>query len=287
MTDRKSQPLIIGFVADFMFTTRIENAAKVAGFRVHWLERANDVGQVNTTFPPETPGESLHGRLGHLFTQLANWQPALLLFDLNNKAIPWQKWIAALKSSPATRRMPIMCFGPHEDVISMTHAKKAGADVVLARSRFTADMPTLFQKYAHIPDQGQLQETCQEPLSALAIKGLELFNQGHYFDCHEELETAWKEDKSPGRDLYRGILQIGIAYLQIERDNYRGAIKMLLRVRQWLDPLPDLCRGINIAQLRADVQNVHSTLLQLGPERLNEFDLSTFNKIEYHLSSPK
>jgi hypothetical protein len=165
----------------------------------------------------------------------------------------------------------------------MTEAKKLGADVVLARSRFTADMPALLQKYANIPDQAILKETCQEPLSAKAIKGLELFNEGEYFECHEELEDAWNEDSGPGRDLYRGILQVGVAYLQIERGNYRGAIKMLLRVRQWLDPLPDICRGINIAQLRRDAQAVHDTLLQLGPERINEFDLTSFKDVEYHL----
>jgi hypothetical protein len=163
----------------------------------------------------------------------------------------------------------------------MTEAKKLGADVVLARSRFTADMPALLQKYANIPDQALLLETCQEPLSAKALKGLELFNEGHYFECHEELEDAWNEDSGPGRDLYRGILQVGVAYLQIERGNYRGAIKMLLRLRQWLDPLPDICRGINIAQLRTDAQTVHDTLLELGPERLGEFDLSSFNKVEW------
>lgn len=278
-----NMPLIVGFVADFMFTTRIENGARVAGFRIHWIERASDIGQPEPNAPRETPGESLHGRLGHLFTQLTDWQPALLLFDLNNGAIPWQQWIAALKSSPATRRMPIMCFGAHEDVESMTNAKKAGADVVLARSRFTADMPSLFQKYANIPNESLLQETCQQPLSAKALKGLELFNEGHYFECHEELEDAWNEDETPGRELYRGILQVGVAYLQIERGNYRGAIKMLLRVRQWLDPLPDVCRGINIAQLRADAQAVHDTLLELGPERLHEFDLASFRKVHYQL----
>jgi hypothetical protein len=276
-------PLIIGFVADLMFTTRIENAARHAGFRVQWIERASRIGELDLDAPRETPGESLHGRRGQLFTKLAGWQPALLLFDLNNEAIPWQHWIPALKSSPATRRMPIMCFGPHEDVERMTEAKKLGADVVLARSRFTADMPALLQKYANIPDQAILQETCQEPLSAKAIKGLELFNEGEYFECHEELEDAWNEDSGPGRDLYRGILQVGVAYLQIERGNYRGAIKMLLRVRQWLDPLPDICRGINIAQLRRDAQAVHDTLLQLGPERINEFDLTSFKDVEYHL----
>jgi hypothetical protein len=283
MIDTNSLPLIIGFVADLMFTTRIENVARHSGFRIQWIERASDIGQLDLDAPRESPGESLYGRRGQLFTKLADWQPALLLFDLNNEAIPWQQWIPALKSSPATRRMPIMCFGPHEDVERMTEAKRVGADVVLARSRFTADMPNLLQNYANIPDQTALQETCQEPLSAKAIKGLQLFNEGEYFECHEELEDAWNEDSGPGRDLYRGVLQVGVAYLQIQRSNYRGAIKMLLRVRQWLDPLPDVCRGINIAKLRHDAQAVHDALLQLGPERISEFDLTAFKDVEYRL----
>lgn len=283
MTDSTSLPLIVGFVADLMFTTRIENAARHSGFRIKWIERASQLGDVNPELPRESPGESLYGRKGQLFTTLTEWQPALLLFDITNEAVPWRQWIPALKSSPATRRMPILCFGPHEDVERMTEAKRVGADAVLARSRFTADMPGLFQKYANIPDQTLLAETCQEPLSAKAIKGLRLFNEGEYFECHEELEDAWNEDEGPGRELYRGILQVGVAYLQIERGNYRGAIKMLLRVHQWLDPLPDVCRGVNVAKLRQDAQAVHNTLLELGPEQISDFDLHSFQPVEFQL----
>jgi hypothetical protein len=52
-------------------------------------------------------------------------------------------------------------------------------------------------------------------------------------------------------------------------------------VRQWLDPLPDVCRGINIAQLRTDAQTVHDTLLQLGPENISQFDRNLFKKVGY------
>jgi hypothetical protein len=144
MTDSTSLPLIVGFVADLMFTTRIESAARHSGFRIKWIERASQLGDVNPELPRESPGESLYGRKGQLFTTLTEWQPALLLFDITNEAVPWRQWIPALKSSPATRRMPILCFGPHEDVERMTEAKRVGADAVLARSRFTADMPGLF-----------------------------------------------------------------------------------------------------------------------------------------------
>ena len=155
------------------------------------------------------------------------------------------------------------------------------ADSVLARSKFVSDMPALFQDYARIPDYQQIESACGENLSDLGVKGIEEFNRGEYFQAHETLEEAWNEDQSAGGELYRAILQVAVAYLQIERDNYRGAMKMFLRVRQWIDPLPDTCRGVDIAQLRADADNVHQVLLSLGQERLSEFDQTLFQPLQY------
>lgn len=272
-------PLVIAFVGDLMFTTRIDAVVRHLGYRIEWVEKAGDIGEVDPDAPLESPGEMLHGREGLLFQKVAAWQPALLLFDLTNQAIPWQTWIPMLKASPATRRFPIICFGPHEDVAVMQRAKSLGADLVVGRSRFTADMATLFEKHARIPDEAALQQTCAEPLSDLAREGIELFNQGQFYPCHDSLEAAWMADQSPGRDLYRGILQVGIAYYQIERSNYRGAAKMLLRVRQWLEPLPSDCRGVDVASLRADAERVYATLVELGPDRIGEFDRNLFKPI--------
>jgi hypothetical protein len=78
------------------------------------------------------------------------------------------------------------------------------------------------------------------------------------------------------RELYRAVLQVAVAYLQIERGNYAGAVKMFLRVRQWLAPLPDVCRSLDVAGLRADVERAYARLLELGPKRLDEFDRAMF-----------
>ena len=155
----------------------------------------------------------------------------------------------------------------------MTAARSAGADVVLARSRFTADMPALFQRYVRIPDYISISAACAEPLSAEAREGIERFNQGEYYPAHDFLESAWVAD------LYRAILQVGIAYHQIQNGNYRGAVKMLLRVRQWLDPLPDICRGVDVASLRNDVERVYAAVIDLGQARIAEFDQLQFGKI--------
>jgi predicted metal-dependent hydrolase len=142
-------------------------------------------------------------------------------------------------------------------------------------------MPDLLVKHARYKSANQLEEMCQQPLSDLAIQGLEEFNRGEYFEAHESLELAWVEDKSPGRDVYRAALQIAVAYYQVTRGNYRGARKMFLRLRQWLDPLPEVCRGINISQIRAEVDEVHQTVIALGSEKINEFDLNLLHPIEY------
>lgn len=112
-----------------------------------------------------------------------------------------------------------------------------------------------------------------------AQRGLELFNRGKYFEAHEHLELAWMGTPSPERDLYQGLLQVGVGYFQIERGNYRGALKMFKRGRRNLQPLPDQLLGIDIAQLLVDAHRVESTLRSLGPARIGDFDTSIFQEI--------
>jgi predicted metal-dependent hydrolase len=272
--------LIIGFVADFMFSVRIENVARSSGFVLQLIGRADEIAPMDPDAPTYQPGEPLFGQGGDLFKKVTEWQPALIIFDLGNDLIPWEKWIATLKSSPATRRFPILCYGPHVDTQKLTRAREIGADEVVARSRFTSAMPDLFARLALRPDTSGISAACAEPLSTKALAGIDHFNHGRFYDAHHGLEDAWVEDQGPGRDLYRAILQIGVAYYQIERGNYRGAVKMLLRVRQWLAPLPDICRSVNVARLREDVDNVYTTLQELGADRVTELDRTLFRPVE-------
>ena len=282
-------PLIIGFVADLMFSSRIEMVAQHLAYRVIWVGSMSELGREELALSEgatavsasgqSNPGEQLHGIEGILFEKMTSWQPALLIFDLANETIPWQRWIPLLKSSPATRRLPIVAYGPHVDSERLQLAIDGGADSVMPRSRFSAKMLQVIQNYVFIPDEDALIGFCAEPLPKLVKRGIDLFNQGEYYKCHDDLEEAWRQDQTPGRDLYRAILQVGIAYYQIERGNFRGAVKMLLRVRQWLVPLPAICRGVDVARLKADATAVYNTLTRLGPDQIADFDRTLFKPI--------
>ena len=274
-------PVIIGFVADLIFATHIESVAERLGYRMYWTERAEQIAPAEVEPAARQLGEHLTGPGAALIDQMTALHPALILFDLGNPHIPWRQWVALLKSVPATRRYPLLCYGSHVDAATLQAAEHAGADAVLPRSRFMAELPALIQQYARRVDHAALQVTCQQPLSSLALRGLELFNRGGYFEAHEALEAAWNEDDTPGRELYRAILQVAVAYLQIERGNYNGALKMFLRLRQWIDPLPETCRGVDVARLRNDARRVYEELLALGRPRIAELDRSHFQPVRY------
>lgn len=273
----KENPLIISFVADLLFASKIENVTRRLGYRTEWVEHAGAFGRASQT---DRPGEPLvAGQLANLTSHLSRVQPHLLIFDLENSAIPSHKWIATIKSSPATRRIPILAFGSHIHTELLEKAHRVGADGVVTRGRFTEKLPDLINKYALRLDYAGILSACDQPLSKLALQGIDLFNQGEFYEAHHGLEDAWNADQTPVRDMYRGILQVAVAYLQIERGNYRGAVKMFLRVRQWLEPLPDVCRTVDIAQLRCDVEAAHAVLTQLGADNIAEFDRSLFKPI--------
>ena len=137
---------------------------------------------------------------------------------------------------------------------------------------------------SRIPDPATLKQLaceCGQPLPALATEGARAFNRGEFYRQHDLFEAQWVETGGPVRDLYRAILQVGVAYYQIERGNYRGALKMLQRSVQWLHPLPDSCQGIDVGQLRRDSYAVRAELQRVGPERLSEFDRGLLKKLRW------
>jgi len=124
-------------------------------------------------------------------------------------------------------------------------------------------------------------EGWDDVLPADARKGLEEFNRGEYFEQHELLETAWMAETRAVRGMYQGILQTGVALLQIERNNWMGAIKLFRRGLPKLRNLPPTCQGINLAKFRRQMEEIHDEISLLGPEKLDNFDQSRFPIVEF------
>lgn len=124
-------------------------------------------------------------------------------------------------------------------------------------------------------------EICKETAPAELIVSIELFNQGEYYKCHDSLEEMWMAETRPIRDLYKGILQIGVAFYHLGHKRYRPVVTLLQRGPGYVRPFAPTCMGLDLTQLLADADRCLSQVRQLGPDRLVEFDWSGVPKIRY------
>lgn len=144
-------------------------------------------------------------------------QPQLILVHL--AAANWRYAVLAAKTNPATRKMPILAFGPATDTALLEQAQQAGCDAVMDEAVFASDVAGHIRNAARADDRAELARQAQLPLPPLAVEAIEKFNQRDFFEQHELFETLWRAEAGPVRQMYQGVLQVGVAYLQIQRRN--------------------------------------------------------------------
>lgn len=194
----------------------------------------------------------------------------------------WRSALLAAKNNAATRRIPV-CFAS-DNRGQRAESIDCGANLALSWGDLAGRIDQIISEMARIPDPAllaRLECECAQPLPELAVEGARQFNSGEYYRQHDLFEAQWVKTAGPVRDLYRAILQIGVAYYQIERGNYRGALKMLQRSVQWLHLLPDSCQGVDVEQLRRDSFAVRAELQRLGPEGLDDLDRRLLKKLKW------
>ena len=258
------RPMVLALTEDLFIIPSLEDAARSSGLELRVVSRPEELGAGGAPLPRPVPlTEPLEGPDAAMVRSLVTSRPVLILVDLTLQAVPWAHWISVLKSGAATRRIPILAFGPHVDEKPLAEAIRSGADRALPRGAFLSDVSGWLESFAARTDVPALETACREPISPLGRQGLELFNQGHFFEAHEVLEHAWMAEGDVAGRLYRVLLQLAVAYHHLREDNRRGASKMLLRIRPWLDPLPDRCRGVDLATVRRLVSELQQALDQL------------------------
>lgn len=92
------------------------------------------------------------------------------------------------------------------------------------------------------------------------LKGIDEFNQGLFFECHETLEEIWLEEHGEERRFYQGIIQIAAGYFKLEQGVPAGAIKLWHLGLEKLESYGPVYLGIN---LESFVSAVKENLIEL------------------------
>ena len=86
-------------------------------------------------------------------------------------------------------------------------------------------------------------------------QGIDLFNEGRFFECHEAWEEIWKRSDGEAKLFYQGLIQAAVAILHAQRGNLEGARSLHQKAREKLDPLADEHMGIALGEMRIALAN--------------------------------
>jgi predicted metal-dependent hydrolase len=100
--------------------------------------------------------------------------------------------------------------------------------------------------------------------------GVDQFNQGQFYDCHDTLEAIWMEAVEPEKTFYQGILQIAVALYHLSNQNLRGATILLGEGVNRLRRYPPTYATVDVEKLREQSIELLITLQQAPPEQASE-----------------
>jgi len=102
-------------------------------------------------------------------------------------------------------------------------------------------------------------------MQTLFQHGLELINQGSYFQAHDVLEDVWREVRDDRRPFYQGVVQVAIAMHHFSQSNLAGAQSVLAKAIRNLESYPDNFCGIDLGDLRRQLAEWRSAMAKGGP----------------------
>jgi len=124
MGNRPENKRILALVGDLLFTVKITDAAKRNGMQVQYVKTEEE------------------------FLEKAKELPQLVIMDLNISTAEPVKLISKVKGDAELKGISILSYVSHVQGDLKLMAQEAGADVVMARSAFTQNLPQLLRRHS-------------------------------------------------------------------------------------------------------------------------------------------
>lgn len=104
--------------------------------------------------------------------------------------------------------------------------------------------------------------------------GIDQFNQGEFYACHDTLEAIWIEAPMFEKRFYQGVLQIAVGLYHLGNHNWRGAVILIGEGLSRLGQYQPEYGGIDVEQLIDDASELLSTIQAVGADRVAQIVLT-------------
>ena len=114
------------------------------------------------------------------------------------------------------------------------------------------------------------------------LEGIEHFNKCDFYEAHEVWEDLWQDYSGPSRKFYQGLIQVAVCLHHFGNGNIRGARKVYLSSRNYLDQYRPTCVGLDVDQFLAQMDACFAAVtasrdefprIEIDAERIPEIHL--------------
>ena len=87
------------------------------------------------------------------------------------------------------------------------------------------------------------------------FKGIELFNQEQFYDCHDVIEEVWLVEASDKRPFLQGIIQAAAAFHHYQHGKCGAARSLFSLAVQKLEAYPEVYCGVRVKVFIGKLEN--------------------------------
>lgn len=113
----------------------------------------------------------------------------------------------------------------------------------------------------------------------LMKEAIKLFNEKKYWECHEELEHLWLEDRGdPIRNIYWAIIQVAASMIHVRDENLVGAYGMMRKAQEKFTRCDTFFMINELVEKKLSWKSLKNMAFKITPNsKLNDFsDLYRF-----------
>ncbi|HEX3725490.1 MAG TPA: DUF309 domain-containing protein [Pirellulales bacterium] len=124
-----------------------------------------------------------------------------------------------------------------------------------------------------------------ETYSEHYLRGIEYFNICEFFESHEAWEELWTEYQGPSRKFYQGLIQAAVALHHFGNGNIRGARKLYISTRGYLEPYRPWHQGLDLEKFLSEFERCFAEVTA-SQEEFPQIEIDPETIPEIHLSPP-
>jgi len=94
-------------------------------------------------------------------------------------------------------------------------------------------------------------------------EGIDLFNAGSFYECHDAIEEIWIQESSDRQPLLQGLIQSAVAFHHYQHRRYGAARAMLDLAIRKLEHCPLAYQGIQVSEFLAEIRRWKAALDEL------------------------